>query len=162
MLSVVLISAAAGVVGTILFLQDGRIGHTVAWALGIWVVGMGAVFGYSWWRAAEYQTPAEDIRVARTVIDAENNGISRLADHYVVYARTPHGVRRVKLPIEKTRIERHDKKEAYVETYETLWVDDPSAPEKTPLWHLRLRRPDRQTLSHYVIVLPERVPVSVG
>jgi len=123
---------------------------------------MGCVFGYSWWKAADYQTPEKEIRVSRTVIDAENNGISRLAGHYVVYAVTRRGVRRVKLPMEITRIERHDEKKAYVETYETLWVDDPAAPQKTPLWHLRLRRPDRRTLSHYVIVLPRRVPVTVG
>ncbi len=162
MLTIIVLSCGAGMLGTLMFLYDRRLVRAIAIPAVIWLIGMGGLVGYSWWKAADYQRLDRERMVSRTRIDAENNGISRLADHYEVYAMTPRGVRRVKLPLASTRIRRAEGKKAFVETWHAMWVDDPSRPPTTPMWHLRLHRGPRELMSHYVIVLPEGAPIIAG
>lgn len=157
MLSLIVSALVVAGIGSLVWVATRRLAKAIVVTLVLFALAVGGLLGYSYHKAAQHRLAQGMVKVREYPIDVKNMGVSLVTEEYVLYVETKRGLMRKKLSLEITKVQRRDDKKPCVEVWDEVTVDDPHAPKS--LWYFGLPLGERQVFSHYVLVLPEHVPI---
>ena len=133
MWSLIISAIVIGVIASIVWMATHRLPAVIGATILLFLLAAGGVVGLSYYMAAQH-------RKAVATVKAREWGLGKK-----------------KIPMDMTQIERRPRAEPCVEVWEEVTVDDPEAPKSA--WYLPMTLGHRQSLSHYVLVVPEEAVV---
>ena len=159
MWSLIISAIVIGVSAARVWMATHRLPAVIGATILLFLLAAGGVVGLSYYMAAQHRKAVATVKAREWQIDIENlGGVATVVNDYEIWVKTERGgLGKKKIPMDMTQIERRPRAEPCVEVWEEVTVDDPEAPKSA--WYLPMTLGHRQSLSHYVLVVPEEAVV---
>jgi len=157
--SLIISAVVIGVIASIVWMATHRLRAVIGSTILLFLLAAGGVVALSYCMATQHRKTVGTVKAREWQIDIANvGGVATVVNDYAIWVKTERGgLRQKKIPMAITQIERRLRAEPCVEVWEEVTVDDPEAPKSA--WYLPMTLGRRQSLSHYVLVVPEEAVV---